>query len=171
MVAITRNGEPLELEAVLDQERGNIHYSPFLSQGRRAIPEIVEFERLFPNYKQASYSGEPECQGDNRWEFAAGLYGRYVLYMNIDITWGPSGTIASHSEPQFRMLEVSSVSHSQSWWSSETSISYSSHHQKEFNLADWKKLVNSNGDFSDIGIELDKDHPIANFEKVFPNNR
>ena len=168
-VSVTRDGELLELKAVLDQERGNIQYSPFLSQGRKVIPEIAEFERLFPNYKQAHYIGEPECKGDERWEFAAGLYGQYVLHMNIDITWGPSGRIASHSEPQFRIVEVSSVYHSQSWWNRETSISYGSHHQ--FNLADWKKLVNSNGDFSAIGIGLDKDRPIADFEKVYPNNR
>ena len=167
-IAITRNGESLQLEAVLNQERGNMQYSPFLCQARKLIPEIAEFERLCPNYRQAHYIGKPECKGDERWEFIAGLYGRYELNMDIDITWGPSDQIASHSEPQFRIQEVYSLYHSQSWWSRETRISYGSHHR--FNLADWKRLVNSNGDFSAIGIELDKDHPIADFEKVYRNN-
>ncbi len=83
--------------------------------------------------------------------------------MNIDITLSPSGAIASYSEPQFWLLEVSSVS--PSGWST------SSDNQRRFGLADWEKVVNSGGDLSVLGFKMEKDRSVPGFDKVFPNNR
>ena len=162
-IAIIRDGQQLELEAVLGR-RNTSHYT-ILDHGRDTAPEIAEFKRLFPNFEHETYAGEPECQGDERREFTAGIHGRYVLQMNIDITFGPSGAIASYSKPQFLLLEVSSVSHS----GRSTSVRYSDN-QRRFGLADWKKVLGSGGDLGVLGIEIEKDRPVAEFKKVFPNN-
>ena len=85
--------------------------------------------------------------------------------MNIDVTFSPSGAIASYSKPQFLLLEVSSVSHS----GVSTSVQYSDN-QRRFGLVDWKKVVNSGGDLRVLGFKTEEDRPVAGFKKLFPNN-
>jgi hypothetical protein len=76
----------------------------------------------------------------------------------------------SHDEPTFNLWEINSVSaplvlsgHRRAW-ASQKRI-------ETFGVDEWKRLVAAQGDFTVLGIELNQNAPIANFELVFRNNR
>lgn len=153
-------------------------YQPMLEHRRKQIPQIVEFERLFPNYLIEFYAGEPGTIGDARWQFTAGLYGRYLMEMNIDVVFGQrdpdSGQIispGSYSDITFNLREVDDISVSpfvlfpprQAYPRQTTLID-------SFGLDKWKQLVASSGDFGALGIQLKRDEPVPDFELAFRNN-
>ena len=147
-----------------------------LEYRRQKIPEIAEFERLFPNYLCEFKSESHHSENERNWEFIAGLYKRYLFCMNIDIVFAKidpeSDEIVkegSHENPTFSLWEVSRIyapfvlfepRHVQVY---RTQI-------KTFTTLEWKQLVDANGDFSVLGVPLTKDNHIGDFNLAFRNN-
>ena len=146
-----------------------------LEHRRGKIPEIREYETLFPNYlceiKRSSY---PSKEAD--WEFTAGIYRRYVIIMNIDIVIGKrnpeTGEIedpGSHNEPEFSLWEVTQVKLSRDtyeYWHPEVTKTK----VQSINTDTWNRLVAANGDLSVLGIEFIRDEPVPNFLLAFRNS-
>lgn len=166
-----------------------------LKYRRTTIPQLPEFERLFPNYlcnfdyTISKVIFDPNDEWDNiayhdsnspvRWCLSAGLHKHYLLVMEIDLVFAEADTETdeiispgSHEEPAFSLWEVSSISISPRFalfgqryaWADPERI-------KTLTADEWKKLVQADGDFSVLGIELKKDDLIPNFELAFRNNR
>jgi hypothetical protein len=163
-----------------------------LKYRRTTIPELQEFERLFPNYlceldfSESKLVIDPHGTGQNiaylepnsplTWRLSAGLHERYLLIMEIklviaevDPQTGEVLSAGSHDEPTFSLWEVDSVSaplvifRERRAWASRKEV-------KRFGLADWKRLVEGEGDFSALGVELKDNNPVRNFKLAFRDN-
>jgi len=168
-------------------------YEHMLKYRRTTIRELREFERLFPKYlceldcTESNFVIEPNGTGANiaylepnspvRWLLSAGLYKHYVLVMEIDIVIAKVDpetreviSPGSHDEPTFSLWEISSVSaplvlfEKRHAWTSRKRI-------KTFGLNEWRRLVEAQGDFAVLEIQLKQNAPVADFELAFRNNR
>jgi len=186
---------------------------------RTTIPQLKEFERLFPNYLYVFVYGDAEilpdandniqwsdsnlpetfyspfgshsihqmadddafCPDPNspvKWRLSAGLHKRYLMVMETDIIFAKMDpetkeaiTPGSHDEPVFSLLEVRSVSiHPRFVLFGERFVSTDRKKLKTFTTEEWQNLVQADGDFSVLRIELKKNDPVRNFEKACWNN-
>lgn len=64
--------------------------------------------------------------------------------------------------PEFQLCEIESVAMSPS---GQFTISYRASGQREFSATDWEAIVESKGDFSVIGIQLEDGPDVANFDE------
>jgi hypothetical protein len=163
-----------------------------LEYRRTTIPELEEFERLFPcylcdfDYSESKLIIDPKGTGENiayldpnspvKWRLSAGLHKRYLFVMEIDIVFAQidpkTGAVVSpgsHNEPTFSLWEVRSVS--------APLVMFSERHARAsrdqigtFGLDEWRRLVRANADFAALGIELSKDDPLPKFALAFRNN-
>jgi hypothetical protein len=165
-----------------------------LKYRRTTIPQLPEFERLFPNYlcdidfTISKLIFDPNNQRDNiayldpnspvRWCLSAGLHKRYLLIMKTDLVYAKIDpeteeiiSPGSHKEPVFSLWEVSSISIMPRFVLFEQRYALPKSKELKILTADeWNKLVKADGDFSVLGIELTKDVPIPYFELAFRNN-
>lgn len=166
-----------------------------LKYRRTTIPQLPQFERLFPNYlcdidyTISKFIFDPNNKRDNiayldpnspvRWCLSAGLHKRYLLIMKIDIVYAKIDpetekiiSPGSHEEPVFSLWEVSYISIMPRFVLFEQRYALPKSKELKILTADeWKKLVKADGDFSVLAIELKKDEPIPNFELAFRNNQ
>jgi len=170
-------------------------FARMLQYRRTTIPQLPEFERLFPNYLcNFDYSistviFDPNNKRDNiasldpnspvRWCLSAGLHKRYLLIMKTDLVYAKIDpeteeivSPGSHEEPVFSLWEVSSISIMPRFVLFQQRYALpKSKEVKTLAANEWKKLVQAGGDFSVLGMELKKDDPIPNFELAFRNNQ
>jgi hypothetical protein len=167
-------------------------YEHMLEYRRTTIPELGEFERLFPcylcdfDYSQSNLIIDPNDEGKNiayvdpnsplGWRLSAGLHRRYLLVMEIDIVFAriepDTGNVlspGSHQEPTFSLWEVNSISAPMVLFQQRCARA-SRQKVKAFGIDDWKHLIQSEGDFRVLGIELEENDPVADFELAFRNN-
>ncbi len=162
-----------------------------LKYRRTTIPELNEFESLFPNYLyQLTYEFEPDSTEKEKsaalfdpntsvkWSLIAGLHKRYLFTMEIDIVHAKiepeTGKVlspGSYKEPTFILYEVvGSVSVPFALFRPRSvSVSYKS--IKIFDTNEWRHLVEAQGNFMALGIQLKQDSPIPNFKLAFRNNK
>lgn len=154
-------------QGALKQEKTaslNKAYDLAIAGGKKSIPIVTEFHRLFADSVSSIsyYTGE---YGDPEWNSKAGLYERYILTMQLKIELDDTRTrIIKFEEPRFHLVEIESVSHQPN---GTTGIKYGAR-QVRFSIAEWQKLVENDGDFSSIGVTLEKDKPVSGFSKVLP---
>ncbi|MHC4574849.1 MAG: hypothetical protein ACYS76_12100 [Planctomycetota bacterium] len=167
-------------------------YGHVLEYRRTTIPELQEFERLFPNYlcdfdySESKLIIDPNGTGENiayvdpnspvKWRLSAGWHKRYLFVMEIDIVFGQidrkTGAVispGSHNEPTFSLWEVRSVSAPLVMFS-ERGARASRDQIETFGLDEWRSLVEAKGDFTALGVELKHNDPIPDFELAFRNN-
>ena len=118
--------------------------------------------RLFPGSLHfiSYYTG---THGNPIWNSKAGLYGHYILTMQMPITlegWGRD-RIGSHDSPTFFLVEVQSIL---PFPNGQTSINCGDT-QITFGLSEWEKLVESGGDLSVLGVKVKKDEKIPGFDE------
>jgi len=153
------------------------HFKNMLQYRRTNIPELKEFEQLFPKYRLEFYHKTNPPDNTVKWELVAGIYKRYLFVMQVDIVYaevdpktGEVITHGSHEEPTFSLWEVSPIStpyviFGRRW-------AYSPHRKqiKSFDVTEWNRLVEADGDFEALGIQLKKDAPVKDFELAYSNN-
>lgn len=155
---------------------------------RNTIPELREFERLFPDYLYNFYvdksvdtfdfaSDYADPNSFVGWELIAGLYNRYVFVMSVDIVFARIDPVTkkvlfpgSHKEPEFSLWQVDSVSVPLVFFGRRYALT-SRHSIKILSNEEWKRLVEARGDFSALGIQLEQNAPVRNFEFAYRNNR
>ncbi len=165
-------------------------FEHMLKYRRTTIPELQEFERLFPNYLcELSHRHDATYKTDNNgkyvsdpnspvtWSLIAGLYKHYLLIMEIDLVYAKvdpeTGKVlspGSNKEPNFILYEVTSPVSSpfSLFYPRRVHTSYKS--IKKFDANEWRHIVETQGDFAALGIQLDQNAPIPNFELAFRNN-
>ncbi|HUS10586.1 MAG TPA: hypothetical protein VMZ30_08985 [Pyrinomonadaceae bacterium] len=139
-------------------------YDLSIAYGKQSIPIVMEFHRLFGDAVSSIsyYTGE---YGDPEWNSKVGLYGRYILTMQFKIELDDTRTkIIRFAEPRFHLVEVESISPQAN---GTHAITYG-RQQVRFGIAEWQKLLEGNGDFSVIGVTLEKDKPVDEFSKILP---
>jgi hypothetical protein len=162
---------------------------------RTTIPQLQEYERLFPKYLfvfdfndsaivldangTEDYIFEHDPNSIVRWRLSAGLHKRYLVVMEIDVIFARIDpetkeivSPGSHDEPVFSLWEVTSISiYPQLVLFGERQAWAEREKIKTLTNDEWKKLVKADGEFSVLGIELKKDDPIPDFELACWNNR
>ncbi len=156
---------------------------------KQTIPELRDFDRLFPNYTyelshdlpfnmnnlKNEYVFDPNSSG--KLELMAGLDNQYLLVMDVEIVFAyiepGTGKVlypGSNKEPKFSLWLVDEVS--VPWTIFEERFAHPYKRSfKKLSSEEWKRLVDANGDFSAIGINLDKNSPVPNFKYAYRNNR
>jgi hypothetical protein len=129
-----------------------------VANGVGELDVVKDFEELFPGSHHfiSYYSG---TKGDPTWNSKIGLHGRYVLSVKFNIKFNESRTHpVRQGEPKFFIRELDDIR--------PNGFSYTDR-QLEFSLAEWIKLVESEGDFEVIGYPMIKDQPLDGFEGVW----
>jgi len=134
--------------------------------GRSTIPQVQQIETLFgPGDHFIAGGGDRflpgGANGISQWSTDVYFAGRYHLVMWVEIEVDRRNSEVSRviGAPKFQIHEVEWVDMS----GGTPSISYRGSAQRDFSAADWGKVVEANGDFSVIGIQLRNDAPIQNF--------
>ena len=133
--------------------------------GYRMIPEATQIDDLLgPGWHQLSNYDEPDFA---EWQTEALFAGRYQLSMWVRVRVDRSSGRVTEvvGEPQFRLLEIIEIRDSRE-------VSYNGNQQREFGADQWRQVVKAKGDFSVIGIELDRNNPVVGFDryKAEPRN-
>jgi hypothetical protein len=98
--------------------------------------------------------------GNPTWNSEVGLHGRYVLTLQIPITFDVTRTkVVSYGQPNFYLKELSSITRIAN---GQTEIRYT-RNQLRFGQEEWQHVVDQGGDLSILGIEIIPDRPIPGF--------
>jgi hypothetical protein len=136
-----------------------------VSSGYRVIPEAKQIDELFgPAWHKLSNYQEPDIA---EWQTEALIPPRYELSMWVPVRVDRnSGQVTEViGKPQFRLVEVAEIRNSRE-------VQYKGDHPYEFGLEQWHRVVGSQGDFSAIGIQWDRNRPVPGFDsyKAAPRN-
>ena len=135
-------------------------YSKALNDALVEVPCARDFKKCYPLSRE-SFSSFNAKRGQPTLICMAGLYGRYVLRMDVEVTFDSSRTkVISYGEPIFCLVEVIGISPLP-----DDRVAITSTSIKEFGEEFWKTIVEHGGDFSSVGIELRKDAPVPGFEE------
>ena len=95
--------------------------------------------------------------------FCYGLYSRYVVNVTIPIKLNESrDQLLSYEQAAFYLYEISVVEH----LDNQRYQVKSGKLHKRFLEKEWRLLENSEFDYTQIGIDLKKSSPVANFDKA-----
>jgi hypothetical protein len=135
------------------------NYDLAIQSGVRGSMYPREFNRLFPNAINviSYYTGEI---GPPTWTSSIGLYNRYVFKLRLSIELDSARTnIISTGPPTFYLYEIPKIDVRPN---AEPYI----HLQQlgEFSADAWRRLVEANGDFSALGVVLQTNNPVQDFE-------
>lgn len=141
-------------QALLEKE-GKLSRQRFeaLDAARPSARRLSEFIRLFPAAQvRVTYFDPSRMPGINA---QVELHGRYEFTMQLPAIFDATGTtVTGFGDPAFYLLEIESRN------GRETR--YVSTGQRVFGVAEWERIVTSNGDFSTIGYPMRTDAPIKN---------
>ncbi len=147
--------------------RNSIDRATAMRSGYDQIPQARQIDELLGKADHSVMNeGDDTDEGvKEEWISEAYFGGRYELVMTIDIrvdrrTSNVSKVIGT---PRFRLLEIESV---EMLSGGRASVSYRGSGQREFSSVEWERVVEANGDFSVIGIEIVKSTPIPNFGEL-----
>lgn len=125
------------------------------------IPEFLQFYEMFPDAKfvldNESTFTEPRIEG------RVLLNRRYSFNIGITFRVAEDGTLVAINDVDFRLQEISRVRKKGNGVYAE--------YENEWDLenADFDKLFESDGDFSQVGFSLDPEKPVKHVMKYWEN--
>jgi hypothetical protein len=147
--------------------RNSIDRATAMRSGYEQIPQARQIDELLGKADHSVMNEGADTEEGVKEEWISEVYfgGRYELVMTVDIrvdrrTSNVSKVIGT---PRFRLLEIESV---ELLSGGRASISYRGSAQRQFGSVEWERVVDANGDFSVIGIEIEKSTPILNFDEL-----
>ena len=126
--------------------------------GYRMIPEATQIDDLLgPAWHRLSNYQEPDSA---EWQTEALFAGRYELSMRVRVQVDRSSGRVTEvvGEPRFLLLKIKEIRDSRE-------VRYDGNHQREFGVDQWHQVVRAKGDFSVIGIQLDRNNPVFGFDR------
>jgi len=128
-----------------------------VADGYRKIPYLREFTDLFPtNIEFRLFS----LKKPQLWVIQTGLYGRYLLRMEVlfkvDSTWT---NIVSFESPSMHLITYDDHPPSDRGFSEGRAFS-----ERNFTASDWTNLVAAKGDLAALGFKAWTNSPIKNFD-------
>ena len=142
-------------------ERTPANYGKAVTDGLQSIQSAAEFDALFPNAEHfiSSYTGE---YGRPTWNSKAGLHGRYIINLQVYITFDSRGRkIASQQIPTFLLTEISSID------LQTRRTSYNPQSELRFGKAKWQEFIESGGDISVLVAEPKTEDRVPGFEDLW----
>jgi hypothetical protein len=121
-----------------------------------------EFNRMFPGSDNgiSYYTG---LVGPSSWTSQIGLHDRYVFKMNHPIEMNSAKTaIVATGEPTFYLYELTKIA-----LKPNGTFGVTINQMRTFSAHDWRRLVAAKGDFGVLGIVLNTNNPVANFEAAW----
>jgi hypothetical protein len=119
---------------------------------------LKEFHTLYPESKHF-ISNIARTSPPPKWNSIAGLYGRYVVHIQVPIAVHRKELkITIVGEPLFELREVASIVRTSD---GRRDASYGEN--RTLSMQQWATLVANKGDWSSLGISLRKDAPLADF--------
>lgn len=139
-------------------------YVALIKSGKSGVPTAVQMEELFrSNVRHALVNVRPEDYQKMSWQTETFFGGKYQLTMDVKVKVDfKARTVTQLEEPVFYFFEIEKVDVNSS---GSPITTYNPDHEKHFGIAEWKKVYESGGDFSKIGIEI-KPEVVKNM-KVF----
>ncbi len=135
-----------------------------VASGYRMIPQAKQIDDLFgPAWHRVSNYREPDTA---EWQTEALFGGRYEMWMTVTVRIDRrSGSVIQViGEPRFLLLEVQRIERS-------GAVAYPAMNQHEFGADKWQQVVNANGDFSVIGIQLNRNNPVPGWQRYVARPR
>jgi hypothetical protein len=126
-----------------------------LDAARPSAPYLGDFLRLFPkaevHYRYFTTTDEPG------FDVSVDLWERYVFTMQLPALFDPARRmVVGYGDPKFYLWEVAGVK------GRETS--YNPGGERRFGSAEWRRLVEKNGDFGAIGYAMITTRPVPGFK-------
>ncbi len=129
-----------------------------LDSARSSAPHIAEFLRLFPK-AEVRYRA---FTGGLGFDLNVDLYERYELTMQMPAVFDSSRSkVIGYKKPRFTLWEAASVKRNKSGFA-ETTLNPAGGGQ--FGPEEWKRIVESGGDFGAIGYAMITNQPVPGFE-------
>lgn len=141
------------------------NYNRAIQSGLDTIPEARQIEEVLGEaHHSISYHGSRSVGND--WNTEVYLYGRYELLMQVPVRMGYQfdEVLEVAGEPQFYLLEVQSIEYYGNDRRPGASYAQGDEWPYPFGAEEWAKVYAADGDFSVIGIELNKEAPVDGFE-------
>jgi hypothetical protein len=138
-------------------------YRSALEDAPKTIEAAGQFLKLYPD-AECHFSYYTGQYGPPTWVGTTGLYGRYILQMQVVVTFSSSGRkVKSFGEPKCYLTEVKDVTIQE-----DGRVAYNAGAtQVQFGPQEWKTLVENRGDLSSLGVTIVKDQPIPDFDKCW----
>lgn len=145
---------------MLDDRLSN--YRNILMMCHEDIPIVKSLMKKYP--EADSYISYYTTKGrEPELRFCYGLYSRYVVNVSIPIKLNePRDKLLSFGPAAFYLYEVSAAEH---LGNQRYKIKSGELHRR-FGEQEWQLLENSEFDYTQIGLTLEKSSPVANFEKA-----
>ncbi len=119
-----------------------------------------EFNRVFPNAVNgiSYFTG---VVGDPQWNSKASLYRRYVLKMQLNIKLDSTRTkIISTGPPILYLYEFTDIT-----FRSNGTPKIQGRQLATLSPDDWRRVFEAHGDFQALGITIETNKPVENFEQ------
>jgi hypothetical protein len=125
--------------------------------GYGSITEARQIDDLFgPAWHSVSNYQQPDLAD---WQTKALFAGKYQLNMLVRVRVDRhSGAVEGIGKPHFWLREIEEIK-------SSREVSYNTDQEHEFGAEQWREVVKAHGDFSVIGIHLDRSHPAPGFDR------
>jgi hypothetical protein len=133
---------------------------------RTEIPHLKDFLILYPDavvrYLSFAKSDFPGLS------VTTTLHDRYKFNLRVPVRYSEDNQkIIGYGEPMCHLLEIASVTpRDDGAGGAELHATSGGDLQEHFGLKDWKKLVESKGDFSTLGFKLKVTNPVPNFNLI-----
>jgi hypothetical protein len=127
--------------------------------GYRMITEARQIDDLLGRARhQISNYQEPDIA---EWQTDALFGGRYELLMTVGVRVDRrSGRVTEVlGAPRFSLMEIEKIQGSQE-------VMYRPANEHKFGADEWRQVVKAQGDFSVIGIQLDRTNPVPGFDSA-----
>jgi hypothetical protein len=121
-----------------------------------------EFNQLFPNAVNgiSYYTG---VVGNPQWNSKAHLFRRYVLKMQLNITLDSTRTkIVSTGPPSLYLYEFTAIT-----FRSNGTPKIQGRQLATLSSDNWRRLFAAHGDFQTLGITIETNKPVENFEATW----
>lgn len=154
-------------EALAEQIRiSKLRHGLLDAADRTKIPYLKDFLTLYPDsvVRYLSFAGSdfPSLSVNTT------LHDRYQFNLRVPVRYSEdSSKIMGYGEPRFHLLEIASVTpRDDGAGGTELGGTSGGDLQEHFSLKEWKKLVESKGDFATLGFRLEVNRPVPNFDLV-----
>ena len=140
-------------------------YNAALVDGLNAIPVVSQFAKQFPrSIHFISYFPVESPKQKRIWNSETGIYGRYVLTMQVPILIDPvSNKVSLDGSPTFDFVSIDSIT----WLPDGQPVIQYGQPQLHFGLGEWRRFLERGGDFSALGLMLKRDSPVPGFDAVW----
>jgi hypothetical protein len=142
-------------------------YNKALLNAVNGIPFATEFVRLFPNsYGSLSHFGG--SYGPETLNLEASVDNRFIIRLQVPVTFATNQLLLSHGEPKFAINEVVKVEQlADNRWD----VTFNPETSRSFGTNEWKELLVRNGDLRSLGVARDDKRSVAYFSRFWKTQR